>query len=70
VSYACSGHTARLSHKLSQLSRNDFPCEVRRHPKRTRHSLLESPLAFLASPEDELASSEAAVRELLDRQRR
>ena len=33
---------------------------------RLRHSaLLDSPLAFLASPEDDLASSEAAVRQLL-----
>jgi ribosomal protein S18 acetylase RimI-like enzyme len=33
---------------------------------RLRHcALLDSPLAFLASPEDDLASSEAAVRELL-----
>jgi ribosomal protein S18 acetylase RimI-like enzyme len=30
-----------------------------------QRALLESPLAFLASPEDDLASSEAAVRELL-----
>lgn len=30
-----------------------------------RHALEDSPLAFLASPEDDLASSEAAVRELL-----
>jgi ribosomal protein S18 acetylase RimI-like enzyme len=30
-----------------------------------RSALLDSPLAFLASPEDDLASSEAAVRELL-----
>ena len=35
-----------------------------------RHgALLDSPLAFLASPEDDLASSEAAVRELLKPQR-
>jgi len=32
-------------------------------------ALLESPLAFLASPEDDLASSEAAVRALLQPQR-
>jgi ribosomal protein S18 acetylase RimI-like enzyme len=31
-----------------------------------RSALLDSPRAFLASPEDDLASSEAAVRELLD----
>ena len=30
-----------------------------------RSALLDSPLAFLASPEDDLASSESAVRELL-----
>ena len=30
-----------------------------------RSALLDSPLAFLASPEDDLASSEAAVRKLL-----
>jgi ribosomal protein S18 acetylase RimI-like enzyme len=30
-----------------------------------RSALLDSPLAFLASPEDDAASSEAAVRELL-----
>ncbi|MFL6603543.1 MAG: GNAT family N-acetyltransferase [Steroidobacteraceae bacterium] len=37
---------------------------------RLRHSaLLDSPLAFLASPEDDLASSEAAVRGLLKPQR-
>jgi ribosomal protein S18 acetylase RimI-like enzyme len=30
-----------------------------------RGALLESPLAFLASPEDDLCSSEAAVRKLL-----
>ena len=35
-----------------------------------RSALLDSPLAFLASPEDDLASSEAAVRELLDPQRK
>jgi ribosomal protein S18 acetylase RimI-like enzyme len=34
-----------------------------------RRALLDSPLAFLASPEDDLASSEAAVRELLKPQR-
>ncbi len=34
-----------------------------------RSSLLDSPLAFLASPEDDLASSEAAVRELLEPRR-
>jgi GNAT superfamily N-acetyltransferase len=35
-----------------------------------RHSaLLDSPLAFLASPEDDLASSEAAARQLLKPQR-
>jgi GNAT superfamily N-acetyltransferase len=32
-------------------------------------ALLDSPLAFLASPEDDLASSEAAVRGLLKAQR-
>jgi hypothetical protein len=32
-------------------------------------ALLDSPLAFSASPEDDLASSEAAVRELLKPQR-
>ena len=37
---------------------------------RLRHgALLDSPLAFLASPEDDLASSEVAVRELLKPQR-
>jgi ribosomal protein S18 acetylase RimI-like enzyme len=37
---------------------------------RLRHgALLDSPLAFLASPEDDMASSEAAVRELLKPQR-
>src|SRR5947209_3793191 len=37
---------------------------------RLRHSaLLDSPFAFLASPEDDLASSEAAVRGLLKPQR-
>src|SRR5579863_6508620 len=30
-----------------------------------RRALLDSPLAFLASPEDDLASSEAVVRDLL-----
>ena len=35
-----------------------------------RNALLDSPLAFLASPEDDLASSEAAVRELLDPRRK
>ncbi len=35
-----------------------------------RSSLLDSPLAFLASPEDDVASSEAAVREMLDPQRK
>ena len=35
-----------------------------------RSALLDSPLAFLASPEDDLASSEAAVRELLDPRRK
>ncbi|MEA3179578.1 MAG: hypothetical protein QOI59_3101 [Gammaproteobacteria bacterium] len=30
-----------------------------------RRALLDSPLAFLASPEDDMASSEAAVRDLL-----
>jgi len=34
-----------------------------------RNALLDSPLAFLASPEDDLASSEATVRELLKPQR-
>jgi ribosomal protein S18 acetylase RimI-like enzyme len=34
-----------------------------------RAALLDSPLAFLASPEDDLASSETAVRELLKPQR-
>ena len=34
-----------------------------------RSALLDSPLAFLASPEDDLASSEAAVSELLRPQR-
>jgi RimJ/RimL family protein N-acetyltransferase len=32
-----------------------------------RDALLESPFAFLASPSDDLASSEASVRELLKR---
>ena len=32
-------------------------------------ALLDSPLAFLASPEDDIASSEAAVRALLKPQR-
>jgi len=31
-----------------------------------RSALVDSPLAFLASPEDDLASSEAAVRKLLE----
>jgi RimJ/RimL family protein N-acetyltransferase len=35
-----------------------------------RTALLDSPLTFLASPEDDPASSEAAVRELLDPQRK
>ena len=35
-----------------------------------RSALLDSPLAFLASPEDDVASSEAAVRELLDPRRK
>ena len=35
-----------------------------------RSALLDSPLAFLASPEDDMASSEAVVRELLDPRRR
>lgn len=35
-----------------------------------RSALLDSPLAFLASPEDDAASSEAAVRELLDPRRK
>ena len=34
-----------------------------------RSALLDSPMAFLASPEDDSASSEAAVRELLETQR-
>ena len=34
-----------------------------------RNALLDAPLAFLASPEDDLASSEATVRELLKPQR-
>jgi RimJ/RimL family protein N-acetyltransferase len=34
-----------------------------------RSALLDSPMAFLASPEDDSASSEAAVRELLKTQR-
>jgi ribosomal protein S18 acetylase RimI-like enzyme len=34
-----------------------------------RSALLDSPLAFLASPEDDAASSEATVRELLKPQR-
>lgn len=34
-----------------------------------RSALLDSPFAFLASPEDDSASSEAAVRELLTPQR-
>lgn len=34
-----------------------------------RAALLDSPLAFLASPEDDLASSETAVRELLKPER-
>lgn len=34
-----------------------------------RGALLDSPLAFVASPEDDLASSEEAVRELLKPQR-
>jgi hypothetical protein len=34
-----------------------------------RSALLDSPLAFLASPEDDPASSEEAVRELLDPRR-
>ena len=34
-----------------------------------RSALLDSPLAFLASPEDDLASSEVAVRELLEPRR-
>jgi ribosomal protein S18 acetylase RimI-like enzyme len=35
-----------------------------------RSALLDSPLAFGASPEDDAASSEAAVRELLEPQRK
>ena len=34
-----------------------------------RSALLDSPMAFLASPEDDSASSETAVRELLQTQR-
>jgi ribosomal protein S18 acetylase RimI-like enzyme len=35
-----------------------------------RHALVDSPLAFSASPEDDAASSEAVVRELLNPQRK